>query len=105
MSARCPCHRIALTCLLIASLAGCGPRLDSKDPKVRLAAVEKLTDEAMLAKVALEDESWDVRRTSIEKLTDQALLAKVAVEATDWTVRKIAITKLTDQGFRWGNRS
>jgi hypothetical protein len=65
--------------------------------KVRRAAVEKLTDQAALAKIALEDKSGSVRRTAVKKLTDQDLLAKVALEAWYRDVRIAAVKKLADQ--------
>jgi len=85
------------------------------------AAVEKVTDQALLAKVAVADVDWNVRATAfhkltnqaalakvaiegktgfphaaVEKVTDQALLVRVAVEASDSDVRRIAVEKLTD---------
>jgi phosphosulfolactate synthase (CoM biosynthesis protein A) len=66
-------------------------------PEVRLAAVRNLTDQALLAKVAIGDEVWTIWKAAVEKLTDQAALAKVAVEAGDPHVREAAVEKLTDQ--------
>ena len=37
---------------------------------VRIAAVENLTDQTILAKVALEDEDWNVRRVAQERLNE-----------------------------------
>jgi len=66
-------------------------------PDVRKAAVGKLTDQSLLAKVALEAEDSDVCEAAVRKLTDQSLLAKVALEAWDPGVREAAVEKLTDQ--------
>ena len=71
--------------------------VESKDPVVRGAAVRKLTGQALLAKIALEDEAPDVRGAAVGKLTNQALLAKIAVESKDPVVRGAAVEKLTDQ--------
>jgi len=60
-------------------MSGCAPSLNSDNPYTREAAVEKLTDQAVLAKVAVEDESFFVSESAVNKLTDQALLAKMAV--------------------------
>ena len=74
--------------------------VESRDADVRRAAVRKLTDQALLAKIAVEDTDHpDVRITAIEKLTDHALLAKIAIKDEDSSVRSAAIEKLTDQAL------
>lgn len=52
--------------------------MKDKDESVREEATKKLTDQALLAKIATQDEDWYVRCTAVSKLTDQALLAKIA---------------------------
>jgi len=69
----------------------------SRIPEVRIGAVANLTDQALLAKVAIEDKEPDVRRAAVDKLTDQALLAKMAIEDKEPYVRRTAVEKLTDQ--------
>jgi hypothetical protein len=69
-----------------------------------LAAVAKLTDQGLLAKVAVEGHDDRVRISAVQKLSDQALLAKVAKEASDPYVRRVALSGvavagLSDQGF------
>ncbi len=54
--------------------------VEAWDWKVREAAVLKLTDQATLARIAVEDKQSDVRDAAVLKLTDQATLAKIAVE-------------------------
>lgn len=66
---------------------------------VRQAAVRNLTDQALLAKIAVEDKEADARQVAVEKLTDQALLAKIAAEDTGPFVRQAAFAKLTDQAL------
>ncbi|MCE5186646.1 MAG: hypothetical protein LLF76_11030 [Planctomycetaceae bacterium] len=78
---------------------------------VRLQAVKKLTDQALLAKVAMEVPipvplAGEIANAAIVNLTDQSLLAKVAIEARDTNVRvhavsacKPAVEKLTDQSL------
>jgi len=56
--------------------------------------VEKVTDQALLAKVAVEAGNWEVGTAAVEKLTDQLLLAKVEVEARCWGVRDAAKGRL-----------
>lgn len=64
-----------------------------------IATVEKLTDQAMLADIAMKNTDLSVRKAAVEKLTDQALLAKVAQNAADWIVRRAAVEKLTDKAL------
>lgn len=71
--------------------------VESKDESLRYSAVTKLTDAALLAKVALGSNDWSVRNAAVKKLTDEAVLAKIAVEDKDSYVREAAVTKVTDQ--------
>ena len=73
--------------------------LEDKNWQVATAAGEKLTDQPLLAKVAVEAHYGDFRRAAVEKLTDQALLAKIAVEDENPDVRSAAVSKLTDEAF------
>jgi hypothetical protein len=90
-------------CLLANALVGCASSVRtigrSKDEKAHQATVEKLTDESLLAKIALEDKYVNVRFTAVRKLTDQAILAKIAVEDKNDLVRKAAVEKLNDQAL------
>ena len=58
-------------------------------------AVERITDETMLVKVAVSDS--DARIDAVEKLTEQAALATVSLGASDPYVCDIAVKKLTEQ--------
>lgn len=80
-------------------LAGCpAPRIDSPDPEIRLKAIIRLNDQTALARIAVEDENWRVREAARDRLTDQAMLANVAMLATQgdggW---QSALKKVTDQ--------
>jgi hypothetical protein len=69
-------------------------------PDVRAAATSGLTDQALLARIALEDNDDGVRMSAVEELRDQGLLARIAVEAKEpqlHLVRRWAVGKLTDQ--------
>jgi septal ring-binding cell division protein DamX len=66
--------------------------------------VENLTDQAFLAKIAVEDKAASVRRAAVEKLTDQAVLAKIAVEDKDAIVHRAAVKKLIDQAVKPSNQ-
>lgn len=76
--------------------------LQDKDWKVRRAAVQLLTDQAVLANVAIRDEQEVLNRAALAKITDQAALARVAVAGKGGLLEKDAISKeaidkLTDQ--------
>ena len=71
--------------------------VEAKKGGVRRAAVEKLTDQDVLAKIAIEEKNDDVRRAAGRQVTDQALLARIAVEAKDVDIRRAAVEKLTGQ--------
>ena len=71
--------------------------VQDQDAFVRKAAVGNLTDQAFLAKVAVEDNDKDVRRAAVENLTDRPLLVRVADSEKEWYVREVAVRKLTDQ--------
>lgn len=66
--------------------------VESNDRQVRRAAVEKLTDPAVLARMGM----W-VKPELTQQVTDPALLAEIAVKAKDWAVRRAAVANLTDQ--------
>lgn len=51
-----------------------------------------------LAKIAMEDSDPSVRRDAVDKLSDQAQLAKLATNAEDHEVRLAALKKLEDVG-------
>ncbi len=68
-----------------------GPELtalaQSEIPEVREAVVNRLDDQGMLAKFAVQDKAVAVRSAAVEKLTDQTLLAKIATDDKDETIR------------------
>ena len=62
------------------------------------AAVEELTDQTLLAKVAKEAKERYVRGAAITKLTDQIALAQLAIEGGDCYVCQAAYSKLDSRG-------
>ena len=66
----------------------------SEIPELRYAAVRNLTDQATLAKIAVEEQAPDVRQAAVEKLTDQAFLEKIAAEDNVPAVRQAAERRL-----------
>jgi hypothetical protein len=100
------------------------PKWKHPDIKIRGEAVEKLTDQSILARIAKTDESWirlkavinpnftdqkllaeiafsdeypRVRESAVKKLIDQKLIAEIAKTAQDRDMRETAVGKLTDQ--------
>lgn len=105
------------------------PKWKHSDSNVRMAAVETLTDQVVLAEIARTDENrkvceaafgkltdqsilagiarigWEedyVRVAAIQKLADQALLAEIAKTDEKWVVREAAVRKMTDQSILAG---
>ena len=73
--------------------------VEDKDPGVRSAAVGELTDQALLAKFAVEDKKVYVRLAAVEKLRDQAALAKIAEKEEDRFVRAKAIAAMDESNL------
>ena len=63
--------------------------------------VKKLTDQAVLARVALEGKSYQARLSAVYKLTDRAVLAKVAMDDENGYVQRQAQSRLDE--LRKGN--
>ncbi len=70
---------LLLPMALLGMVTGCKPDLKSEDVEERTLAVQDLTDQAALAKVAVEDKDPGVRFAATARLNDKALLAKVAL--------------------------
>ena len=75
------------------------PRWKHGDSSVRRVAVEKLTNQALLAKIATTDSDGLVREVAVGKITDQALLAKIATTDNHAYVGQVAVGKITDQAL------
>ena len=59
----------------------------------------KMPDQALLAKLAVEDEEWLVRQSAVRKLADQTLVARIAIEDNHAGVRWAAVRNLKDQAL------
>lgn len=70
---------------------------DADDAKIRRAAVERLSDDAALARVAT-DAPWfpEVRRMAVQKLRDQSILASIAATDSSEDVRAAAVQRLSE---------
>jgi hypothetical protein len=62
--------------------------------RVRSAAIAKITDQAVLTKLAATDKDWLVRYSAAKLLTDQSALPKVANGDENPSVRTAAAEKL-----------
>jgi hypothetical protein len=82
--------------LLISIFDGCTPDYKNKDPKIRIAAIEKITNQKLLANIVFEDTIELVREAAVVRLTDQVLLSKIAIEHKNAYTRLTAIANLTD---------
>ena len=68
------------------------------DPRVRLRAVEKLTDPDALVEVACTDDSQRVRLAAVARLKDDLSLEKIARDAASLDVRLMAVERIFSQG-------
>jgi hypothetical protein len=69
-----------------------------ENPKVRLKAVEEMTDPETLVKVACSDDSPRVRLTAVARLEDDQSLERVARSASSLDVRLVAVERIFSQG-------
>ena len=74
---------------MVATVAG-----EGRDKYVRSAAVRKLTDQTLLAKIAVSDQAPEVRCAAAEKLEDQTLLTDIIISESNREVRQTGIRKL-----------
>jgi len=78
-------------------MAGCiKPRLDSPDFQERKRAVVRLSDQAQLAKVAIEDTNEDVRSAAVKTLTDDTSLVAVAAQRAKLVTRGNSFDRTRD---------
>jgi len=73
------------------------PKWRPSDFHVRRAAVEKLTDQALLAEIARNDKDSWVREVAVNKMSDEVLLRELAQNSSDIYVRKNALKKIGDK--------
>jgi hypothetical protein len=73
--------------------------VEDKDEDVRRAAVTNLTDQALLARLAVESKWLDIRITAISKVTDQVLLCQWAENAPQAAIRQAAVRRIADDRF------
>ena len=70
---------------------------EHSNPKVRMAAVEKIDDPETLVQIACTDDSPRVRLTAVLKLNDDPHLERVAREAESLDARLVAVERVFSQ--------
>jgi len=75
------------------------PKWKNSDQEVRKAAIEQLTDQAILAEIAKTDKECAVCQVAVKRLTDQALLAEIVKTNKKSEVREAAVEKISDQAL------
>ncbi|NTU73415.1 hypothetical protein HGB07_04575 [Candidatus Roizmanbacteria bacterium] len=76
------------------------PKWKNSNVFLRLAAVEKLTNQSQLAEVAKNDYENTIRIAAVNRLTDQTRLAEVALTNDNKEARYAALENLTDPNLR-----
>ena len=71
--------------------------INDPSANIRRKAVKKLKDQSRLGEVAQNEAKTDIRIIALKRLTDQAAIAEVAKNDRKTDVRIIALKKLTDQ--------
>ena len=76
---------------------GSRPKWQHADPNIRRAAVETLTDQTLLAGIALNDENHGVIEAAVARVSDQNVLADIAKgEAKRDLACKLAVARVSD---------
>jgi hypothetical protein len=64
---------------------------------IRILAIKNVTDQTLLAKIAIKGKDYMVRDAAVKNVTDQTLLAIITFECEDFNVSTTAMNKLTDK--------
>jgi hypothetical protein len=70
--------------------------INSRFEEVRIAAINNLSDQLQIAKLAVEDSSYSVRQTAVAKIDDQVLLSKIANTDKEYEVREQAKKRIVE---------
>ncbi len=70
-----------------------------RDLGERRRALSELTDQGLLAKIALEGEHRDARMIAAGKITDEKLLSDIVLSAGCWEARRAAVNRVTDSSL------
>lgn len=105
--------RIAAVCVIAIAAAGCTQSVNKKTDQAELArialgqgefsdrleAMKFLTDQGLLADIARQADHSAIRARAVARLRDQALLADIALNDPDRGVRRGAVRGLSDQNL------
>jgi hypothetical protein len=84
--------------LIVFSIFSCAS-LNSRSYRSRLRAVDKITDQNVLYKVALDDYNYEVKIAAFYKITDQNLITRLAIKSSDAELCLLAFNKIADQNI------
>lgn len=73
--------------------------LNSPNYQARIKAVNNLTDQNVLYKVALEDISYEVKIAALNKISDQNIISRLIFESYEPNLCLEALNKITDQNI------
>ena len=73
--------------------------LNDNNKNVRLAAVRRITDQNILKNIVLKTANMSVRDVALNKITDQNILYEIAVNTTSISLSLSAVRKITDQNM------
>lgn len=73
------------------------PKWKHPDKQIRATAVTRLTDQAKLEQVVMNEKEHDIRCSALHKLTNQRVLLDIALHDPDESVRYIAATAMRDK--------
>ena len=75
------------------------PKWGNSDYYVRVKAVEKVSDQTVLKRIAINVKDSTIGKIALEKISDQEILKSIATKAKEPNVRNIAIGKITNNEF------
>lgn len=73
------------------------PDYRSRDPEVRLKALNEIEDQSLLTEMAMTDTSPRVRKAAVKKITDQDRLFKIALDGNGIEAGIAAVEKIDSQ--------
>jgi hypothetical protein len=71
--------------------------MESSDSTIRMLAVEKLTDQATLAKIAVNDPNWGVSEMALQRIREPSILAMVATNTHHAETQRNVLLRISDQ--------
>lgn len=85
--------------VVVLLVFGCTPNYEDPHPLLRVAAVEKLKNQRILAELAQSDPDSDVRRAATQKVTDQEILKQILETDPESRVCEAAVRRITDTKY------